>query len=48
MSIMSYNGGTVVAMTGEDSVCVGTDLRLGEDRELIATDVKKVSFVFIN
>lgn len=47
MSIMSYNGGTVVAMAGEDCVCIGTDLRLGEDRDLIATDVKKVRSIFV-
>uniref|UniRef100_A0A915DL35 Proteasome subunit beta n=1 Tax=Ditylenchus dipsaci TaxID=166011 RepID=A0A915DL35_9BILA len=42
MSIMSYNGGTVLAMTGEECVCIGTDLRLGEQMSTVAVDVKKV------
>ncbi|KAI6242713.1 Proteasome subunit beta [Aphelenchoides fujianensis] len=42
MSIMDYNGGTVVAMAGEECVCIGTDLVLGEQMAVIATDVKKI------
>ncbi|KAI1727744.1 proteasome subunit domain-containing protein [Ditylenchus destructor] len=42
MSIMSYNGGTVIAMTGDECVCIGTDLRIGEQMSTIAVDVKKV------
>uniref|UniRef100_A0A914CRZ7 Proteasome subunit beta n=1 Tax=Acrobeloides nanus TaxID=290746 RepID=A0A914CRZ7_9BILA len=42
MSIMSYNGGTVLAMAGNECVCIATDLRLGEQMTTIATDVKKV------
>ncbi|KAI6172154.1 Proteasome subunit beta [Aphelenchoides besseyi] len=42
MSIMDYNGGTVVAMAGEECVCIATDLVLGEQMAVIATDVKKV------
>lgn len=42
MSIMDYNGGTVVAMAGKDCVCIGTDLRLGVQTNTIAMDVKKV------
>ncbi|VDM50738.1 unnamed protein product [Toxocara canis] len=43
MSIMSYNGGTVLAMAGNECVCIATDLRLGEQMTTIATNVKKVS-----
>ncbi|CAD5210265.1 unnamed protein product [Bursaphelenchus okinawaensis] len=42
MSIMDYNGGTIVAMTGDECVCIGTDLRLGEQMTTIATNVKKI------
>ncbi|VDK70671.1 unnamed protein product [Anisakis simplex] len=42
MSIMSYNGGTVLAMAGNECVCIATDLRLGEQMTTIATNVKKV------
>ncbi|MFH4982412.1 hypothetical protein AB6A40_009121 [Gnathostoma spinigerum] len=42
MSIMSYNGGTVLAMAGNECVCIASDLRLGEQMTTIATDVKKV------
>ena len=42
MSIMSYTGGTVLAMAGDGCVCIATDLRLGEQMTTIATDVKKV------
>lgn len=43
MSIMSYSGGTVVAMTGDECFCIGTDLRMGEKTETIATNIKKVN-----
>ncbi|VDK55473.1 unnamed protein product [Anisakis simplex] len=39
---MSYNGGTVLAMAGNECVCIATDLRLGEQMTTIATNVKKV------
>ncbi|CAD6195283.1 unnamed protein product [Caenorhabditis auriculariae] len=42
MSIMSYNGGTVLAMAGEECVCIATDLRFGEQMTTVATDKKKV------
>jgi len=42
MSIMSYSGGTVMAMTGKECICIGTDLRFGEQMTTIATDVKKI------
>jgi 20S proteasome subunit beta 3 len=42
MSIYTYNGGTVIAMAGDECVCIATDLRLSESMNLIATDVKKV------
>ncbi|KAK0414159.1 hypothetical protein QR680_007178 [Steinernema hermaphroditum] len=42
MSIMSYSGGTVLAMMGNGCVCIGSDLRLGEQMTTIATDVPKI------
>lgn len=39
---MSYNGGTILAMAGNECVCIATDLRLGEQMTTIATNVKKV------
>ncbi|CCD73694.1 Proteasome subunit beta type-3 [Caenorhabditis elegans] len=42
MSIMSYTGGTVVAMAGDECVCIASDLRIGEQMTTIATDQKKV------
>ncbi|KAI6184079.1 Proteasome subunit beta [Aphelenchoides bicaudatus] len=42
MSIYTYNGGTVIAMAGDGCVCIASDLRLGEQMTLVATDVKKV------
>uniref|UniRef100_A0A914VT49 Proteasome subunit beta n=2 Tax=Plectus sambesii TaxID=2011161 RepID=A0A914VT49_9BILA len=42
MSIMSYNGGTVIAMAGKECVCVGSDLRIGEQMTTIATNQKKI------
>ncbi|EGT40970.1 hypothetical protein CAEBREN_25310 [Caenorhabditis brenneri] len=42
MSIMSYTGGTIVAMAGDECVCIASDLRIGEQMTTIATDQKKV------
>uniref|UniRef100_A0A1I8ECL1 Proteasome subunit beta n=2 Tax=Wuchereria bancrofti TaxID=6293 RepID=A0A1I8ECL1_WUCBA len=42
MSIMSYSGGTILAMAGNDCVCIASDLRLGEQMTTIATNMKKV------
>lgn len=42
MSIYTYNGGTVIAMAGDECVCIASDLRLGEQMNLVATDMKKV------
>ncbi len=42
MSIMSYSGGTVVAMAGAECVCIGSDLRFGEQMTTIASNQKKV------
>lgn len=43
---MSYSGGTVLAMTGEECLCIGTDLRMGEQMETVATNIKKVFFIY--
>ncbi|CAJ0581373.1 unnamed protein product, partial [Mesorhabditis spiculigera] len=42
MSIMSYNGGTVLAMAGNECVCLATDLRFGEQMTTVAVDQKKI------
>ncbi|GMT16737.1 hypothetical protein PFISCL1PPCAC_8034, partial [Pristionchus fissidentatus] len=42
MSIMSYTGGTVLAMAGDGCVCIASDLRLGEQMNTMAVDQKKV------
>jgi len=42
MSIMSYNGGAVVAMTGEKCVAIASDLRFGQQLSTISCDFPKV------
>ncbi|XP_037955371.1 proteasome subunit beta type-3 [Teleopsis dalmanni] len=42
MSIMSYNGGCVVAMRGKDCVAIATDLRFGVQAQTVATNFEKV------
>lgn len=39
---MSYNGGTVLAMAGDQCVCIASDLRFGEQMLTVATGIKKV------
>lgn len=42
MSIMDYNGGTVLAMAGDECICIASDLRFGEQMTTVAVDQKKV------
>ncbi|KAK6734114.1 hypothetical protein RB195_017720 [Necator americanus] len=42
MSIMSYNGGTILAMAGNECICIASDLRIGEQMTTVAVDQKKV------
>ena len=42
MSILSYNGGAVVAMKGKDCVALASDLRYGVELRTITTDFPKV------
>jgi len=42
MSIMSYNGGCVVAMKGKDCVAIATDLRFGAQLQTIGMEFDKV------
>ncbi|KAL9888751.1 proteasome subunit beta type-3 [Glossina fuscipes] len=42
MSILTYNGGCVVAMRGKDCVAIGTDRRFGVQAQTISTDFDKV------
>jgi len=42
MSILSYNGGAVVAMAGEKCVAIASDLRYGRELQTISTDFPKV------
>jgi len=42
MSILEYNGGAVVAMTGLNCVAIATDLRFGIQAQTLAMDFPKV------
>jgi len=42
MSIHTYNGAAVVAMTGKECVAIGSDLRLGVQFQTLATDFQKI------
>ncbi|GAB6018606.1 Proteasome subunit beta type-3 [Chamberlinius hualienensis] len=42
MSIMSYNGGCVVAMKGKDCVAIAADRRFGIQGQTIGTDFKRI------
>jgi hypothetical protein len=42
MSIMDYNGGSVVAMVGKECVAIACDLRLGNQALGVASDFEKV------
>ncbi|RWS22075.1 proteasome subunit beta type-3-like protein [Leptotrombidium deliense] len=42
MSIMSYNGGVVMAMTGKDCVAIAADKRLGIRYQSLTSDYKRV------
>lgn len=42
MSILSYNGGCVVAMRGKNCVAIATDLRFGVQAQTIDTSFEKV------
>ena len=44
MSILSYNGGAVLAMSGDQCVAIASDLRFGRELQTISTDFTKVSF----
>mmetsp|Transcript_22438 Transcript_22438/g.89993 ORF Transcript_22438/g.89993 Transcript_22438/m.89993 type:complete len:87 (+) Transcript_22438:222-482(+) len=42
MSILEYNGGTVVAMSGDGCVAIASDTRLGQQYQTIAMDVPRM------
>ncbi|KAG0175268.1 proteasome core particle subunit beta 3 [Apophysomyces sp. BC1015] len=42
MSIMEYNGGSVVAMVGKDCVAIAADKRLGQQFMTVATEFQKI------
>ncbi|CAO3608869.1 unnamed protein product [Cunninghamella blakesleeana] len=42
MSIMEYNGGSVVAMVGKNCVAIAADKRLGQQFMTVSTDFKKI------
>lgn len=48
MSIMTYNGGTILAMAGNECVCIASDLRLGEQMTTVATNMKKVARIIFH
>jgi 20S proteasome subunit beta 3 len=41
-SIMSYNGGCVVAMSGKDCVAIATDRRFGIQAMTLSTEFQKI------
>ncbi|KAG8139826.1 putative Proteasome subunit beta type protein [Naja naja] len=42
MSIMSYNGGAVMAMKGKNCVAIAADCRFGIQAQMVATDFQKI------
>ena len=48
MSILGYNGGAVLAMTGDQCVAVASDLRFGRELQTISTDFTKVYNINLN
>uniref|UniRef100_A0A8C6SLR2 Proteasome subunit beta n=1 Tax=Neogobius melanostomus TaxID=47308 RepID=A0A8C6SLR2_9GOBI len=42
MSIMSYNGGAVMAMRGKNCVAIAADRRFGIQAQMVTTDFQKV------
>lgn len=42
MSILSYNGGVVIAMRGKDCVAIAADKRLGVKGNTISMDFQKI------
>mmetsp|Transcript_14108 Transcript_14108/g.18333 ORF Transcript_14108/g.18333 Transcript_14108/m.18333 type:complete len:205 (+) Transcript_14108:58-672(+) len=42
MSILQYNGGAIIAMTGKDCVAIASDTRLGLQQQTVACDFQKV------
>uniref|UniRef100_UPI00358F73C4 proteasome subunit beta type-3-like n=1 Tax=Myxine glutinosa TaxID=7769 RepID=UPI00358F73C4 len=42
MSIMSYNGGAVLAMRGKNCVAIGGDLRFGIQAQMVSSSFEKV------
>ncbi|ORY90517.1 nucleophile aminohydrolase [Syncephalastrum racemosum] len=42
MSIMHYNGGSVVAMVGKECVAIAADKRLGQQFMTVSTDFQKI------
>ena len=48
MSILGYNGGAVLAMTGDQCVAVCSDLRYGRELQTISTDFTKVGWFLGN
>lgn len=41
-SIMSYNGGAVMAMRGKNCVAIASDRRFGIQAQMVTTDFQKV------
>ncbi|RUS19474.1 hypothetical protein BC937DRAFT_87412 [Endogone sp. FLAS-F59071] len=42
MSLLSYNGGSVVAMAGKNCIAIATDKRLGQQYMTISTEFEKI------
>jgi len=42
MSILAYNGGAIIAMTGKNCVAIASDTRLGLQQQTVSCDFQKV------
>ena len=42
MSILQYNGGAIIAMTGKNCVAICSDTRLGLQQQTVSCDFQKV------
>jgi 20S proteasome subunit beta 3 len=48
MSILAYNGGAIIAMTGKNCVAIASDTRLGLQQQTVACDFQKVLEILVN
>jgi 20S proteasome alpha/beta subunit len=46
MSILQYNGGAIIAMSGKNCVAIASDSRLGLQQQTVSCDFQKVGFYY--